>query len=382
MKVGDFIMEMLDPNSTIAYKDIDIAVESWNDAVFQSDIKRVCDQNMIWQYVEENTTKQANGEYGCNAPDSGLAYFSQLYNGDQHHAHIIFNRACYLLARLRQLNESTQRGETDNERVYFIKNGKQQMPIYDFVKAINPESPINPTHNYELLKEHRLKTYKDAEGKFIEQRNIDRVPTGELETNVFYGGWLRHELKVIDQWLSDTYPNGEKKKFLTSASNQIEILKYEQFVKTEIERIEVILNGPLNKVPSTTPHFPPNLLELPANVCEYLYTALIKDDGKIRGGFLHKDTNKLHFNYIFGGGVCPDDFAPLCWGKSKQAISELILLLSGGRSLPRKIQRDAGSLFTIKGRLIGGLSNPKKDEPSKDYGVLSDIVSSIKPHSP
>jgi hypothetical protein len=131
----------------------------------------------------------------------------------------------------------------DDERRYLIKDGKQQMPLYDFIKGMFPDAPINQTHNFDLLKAHRLNQYSDAEAKFIEERNIDRVETGDLEKNVFYHGWLRHEIKVIEQWLSDTYPSGEKKKILPSASRQIEILKYKQFVDDEIQRIEILING-------------------------------------------------------------------------------------------------------------------------------------------
>ena len=122
--------------------------------------------------------------------------------------------------------------------------------------------------------------------------------------------------------------------------------------------------------------FPSCLLTLKSNECRYLYNELTKNDY-----FLSKETNQNHFNYVFGGGVCPDDFAPLGWNKSKQAIAELILLLLKKTSIPRKTQRDASILFIIKKKLIGSLSNPKKNEYSNDYGVLETIVQAINSRS-
>ena len=106
MRTSEFIDTMLDPCSRITYDDIFAVIEECSAArmpVFINSIERVCGQNMIWQYVADNTTKQEEGGYGCDIPDSGLKHFSRLYNGDQSHAHIIFDRACYLLGRLRQL---------------------------------------------------------------------------------------------------------------------------------------------------------------------------------------------------------------------------------------------------------------------------------------
>ena len=99
-----------------------------------------------------------------------------------------------------------------DEKIYFIKDNAQQIPVYDFIKAMDPDAPINPTHNFELLKVHRLKMYDKAEQEYIAERTINRVETGDLEKSVFYYGWLKNELQIIAQWLSDTYPNGEKKR--------------------------------------------------------------------------------------------------------------------------------------------------------------------------
>lgn len=126
--------------------------------------------------------------------------------------------------------------------------------------------------------------------------------------------------------------------------------------------------------------YPDSLLNLKSNECQYLYFELTKD-----GYFMPKDTNKQHFNYVFGGGVPPHDFEPLCWNRKKQTLSELIILIIGNKttSVPRLIQRNANRVFVDnKNKSIGELSNPKKTEYSYDYITLENITEALKSHSP
>lgn len=263
-----------------------------------------------------------------------------------------------------------------DDKIYFIRDNEQQIPVYDFIKAMNPDAPINPTHNFELLKAHRLKMYDKAEQEYIAERTINRVEAGDLEKSVLYYGWLKNELQIIAQWLSDTYPNGEKKRIKTSSAIQMEIIKYERYVKKEMGLIEEFVKGRSDESISTNAGIPPHLLELDPAQCQYLYGKLTKD-----GHFLPEKTNQTHFNYVFGGGLYPKDFKPLRWNRSKQAIGELIILLLGVTSVPRKKKRDTGGLFLINNKPVGVLSNPKKSEPTKDYGILEEIAKSINTRS-
>lgn len=263
-----------------------------------------------------------------------------------------------------------------DDKIYFIKDNAQQMPIYDFIKAMNPDASINPTHNFELLKAHRMKMYDKAEQEYIAERTINRVETGDLEKSVLYYGWLKNELQIIGQWVSDTYPNGEKKRIKSSSAIQMEILKYERYVKIEMERIEELVNGRFDESISKNAEIPPHLFELDPAQCQYLYGKLTKD-----GHFLPEKTNQTHFNYVFGGGLYPEDFKPLRWNRSKQAIGELILLLTKKPSISRERKRNARGLFLINNKPVGELFNPKKGEPTKDYGILEEIASGINTRS-
>lgn len=139
--------------------------------------------------------------------------------------------------------------EAEEGVTYLYKNGKQMMSAWKFFTQTGTLErfekagmSMNPVHNFELLKPYRLEKFKAAKKLFIEEREINEVKTGEFEINALLYSWLKSELNVIADWLSDTYPNGEKKKAKTSTSDQIEILKYKQFATSEMQRLEDSLN--------------------------------------------------------------------------------------------------------------------------------------------
>lgn len=111
----------------------------------------------------------------------------------------------------------------------------EYQPIYNWV--------INPTHNFELLKPVRLEQFEQKKQDFITERKEKNLLTADFELNSFYIFWLENEIKVTEQWLSDTHPKGEKKKNKPSASTQIEIKKYKNFIIKEIEKTENIITA-------------------------------------------------------------------------------------------------------------------------------------------
>jgi hypothetical protein len=94
---------------------------------------------------------------------------------------------------------------------------------------------LNPTHDFDLLKEARFEQFKEWQAEFVNERNLNHLKTTAFDMNCLYIKWLNHELKVIEQWLSDKYPSGETKKYKESNSTQIEITKYQDFIKNEIK---------------------------------------------------------------------------------------------------------------------------------------------------
>ncbi|MDQ3049374.1 MAG: hypothetical protein M3Q95_00665 [Bacteroidota bacterium] len=133
--------------------------------------------------------------------------------------------------------------KNESNNIYLIKGGKQVMSTWDylektdFIKKLYEEhgAIMNPTHDFKLLKPVRLELYEQAKTSFIEERNLKKVEITSFELNSFLYAWLKNELKVIDIWLAETYPNGKIKR-KPSTSDQIEILKYKTFVTGEMAK--------------------------------------------------------------------------------------------------------------------------------------------------
>ncbi len=97
---------------------------------------------------------------------------------------------------------------------------------------------INPTHDFNKLKEVRLEILTELHKKFIEERILNKLETSSKDESMFKIIWLNEELKSVEGWLSDTFPNGKQKRKLNSYSNRIEIEKYKLFVMEEISILE------------------------------------------------------------------------------------------------------------------------------------------------
>ncbi|MFC5270035.1 hypothetical protein [Adhaeribacter terreus] len=95
---------------------------------------------------------------------------------------------------------------------------------------------LNPTHDFNLLKPFRLNLFNQIKEYFIKERAFNGLETTETEIKARYLIWLNEELKTIENWLSDKSPNGEPKR-KPSISTQIEIGKYFDFIKNEIETV-------------------------------------------------------------------------------------------------------------------------------------------------
>ena len=120
------------------------------------------------------------------------------------------------------------------------EKGGEKIPLHKHIKSTGLDKLFNPTHDFEKLKEFRLNQFESKkviispfrklaikEGK--KERDFEEIKTNENDFKIFYKLWLEHELEVIKMWLSDSYPNGIKKKIKNSKSNQVEIIKYKNY---------------------------------------------------------------------------------------------------------------------------------------------------------
>ena len=112
------------------------------------------------------------------------------------------------------------------------KKGCKQISFWEHMQWMGIETI--PIHDYELLKSTRQQQFAKERERFIEERKLKKVKTSDFELNCFYFAWLKDELEEIGQCLSDKTSDGKTKR-KPSTSDQIEILKYQQFVTDEIE---------------------------------------------------------------------------------------------------------------------------------------------------
>lgn len=110
---------------------------------------------------------------------------------------------------------------------------------------------INPTHDSAMLKGVRITQYEATLDSFIAKRKIDGLETFESDLQHYYMIWLSDELKVVAHWLSRK-SSADKEKPLHSASEQIEINKYKDWIEGQMELGKKVEPEPEKKERSTT----------------------------------------------------------------------------------------------------------------------------------
>ncbi len=257
--------------------------------------------------------------------------------------------------------------------IVYYDNGERKMSFYDFIKPILPETPITPTHNYHLIKEHRLRLYAKKELDYIKEREIDKVQTTQLDKQMYYCDWLKKELDIIKKWVSNNEKTISKWKLERLKSNTNEIKKYQAFVETELKQTESKVHKALY-VDKNMEENIESVLHLPAEQCEYLFNELIKRE------FIPKTTDKDIFYFVLGSKSLENKkFTALKWLKSKLSLSELIKLITGEKTVSRKDKKTIEKTFTDKrGKPMKDLPNSKINEYSADYLTLEKIVRNMK----
>lgn len=102
-------------------------------------------------------------------------------------------------------------------------------------------------------------------------------------------------------------------------------------------------------------------------------------NGLIKGGFLSRNTPRSHFDYVFGGNVCPDDFKPLNWQRTVALLACLIheLFIIGNENNLWKVSEDC---FCIKGKPINtnSMKNRIAQEERKNVRGRAELDEIIK----
>ncbi len=194
---------------------------------------------------------------------------------------------------------------------------------------------------------------------------VGRAMVAEMRLNL-------EERKVKAKYGDDEF--GDILEIEEMLNDRMKVLE-DGFVRYDVLKCEMT---PSEAPQPPLPNYPKPLLGLQSNECQYLYDKLTEN-----GYFLPKDTDKIHFYFVFGGigEVCPKDFKPLQWNVSLRALSELIRFIIGHQTVPRPMKREAQNLFIYPdGNPIGNLPNPKKEEFSNDHNELERIAKGLKSH--
>ena len=111
----------------------------------------------------------------------------------------------------------------------------------NFQRFLLKQRWTNPTNNFELLRDARQKQFEIESEIYHRERGIAGLANDEFSNLVFRKGWVEKELGVVEQWLCDKYPNGQKKLIKRSAIEKTEIMRYQKMLLEEL--------GELNREP-------------------------------------------------------------------------------------------------------------------------------------
>ncbi len=100
------------------------------------------------------------------------------------------------------------------------------------IKKIGGQWITNDTPSFEKLKQKGSESWEKTKKILIEQGEFTGIETTEQDIEKERLMWLGRELKKIKSRLSDTYPNGRKRRF-TSDKSKIEIKKYQDHIEAE-----------------------------------------------------------------------------------------------------------------------------------------------------
>lgn len=265
---------------------------------------------------------------------------------------------------------------TDN-RIYFIKDGKRQMSGFDWITEIDKargkkelSKVILPTHNFEMLKAHRLKNVFEADkAKLIEENRINKIETDDADIKLLYIQFLRDELKYADEWTARISKLTTKNLY---KADLIQIEKYKVFINKEISKQEASIKLlPPKKKPISFVWQGKAETELPK-----LHQRLIKAE------MIDEQTDLKDFIATFTGQPT-DNIKPIVWIAKTNLLA--YFLWSKFKSLEWANIAGAGKLFLKDGKPVSGnnLSVSKSqcrnfDKPPKDYKEIDKILSDIQ----
>jgi len=263
--------------------------------------------------------------------------------------------------------------EKDDNRIYLSK-----MSGYDWINEIEKargekiiSDIILPTHNFEMLKEHRLKNVFEVDKtKLKEDNRKNKIKTDDTDIKLLYIQFLKGELNHADNWIERI------NNFSTKTLNQADIIqieKYKLFLKVEIERTEKSTNlRPPKKNTTKYYQWQGNAeKELPK-----LYQMLIRDE------IIDEQTDLKDFKATFTGQHTTN-INPIKWKASNKLLAYFLDKSFSGQNW--QSIADKGKLFlNKKGELLSftDLSSANDRKYGKPNGseIIDKILTDIKKH--
>lgn len=267
--------------------------------------------------------------------------------------------------------------DEESTRIYFLKDGKRQMSGFDWITEIEKargekiiSDIILPTHNFEMLKAHRLKNVFEAEkAKLIEENRINKIETDEADLKLLYIQFLKDELKYADEWAARISKLTTKSLY---KADLIQIEKYKVFVSQEISKQETSVKLPTPKKQNISFVWQGNAeTELPK-----LHQRLIKAE------MIDEQTDLEAFKDTFTGKPT-DNIKPIKWEASNKLLAYFLDTCFSGQDW--QSIADKGKLFqNKKGKLLTqsdlSSANDRKYGKPRGYEKIDEILTAIKKH--
>lgn len=279
----------------------------------------------------------------------------------------------FLQNRVAELKQAE--AEKDDDRIYFIKDGKRQMSGFDWITEIekargeiNISDKILPTHNFEMLKAHRLKNvFEPEKAKLIEENRINKMDTDEADIKLLYIQFLKDELKYADDWTARI--SNLRTKILYKA-DLIQIEKYKVFISEEIKKQEATIKLPPPKKQSISFVWKDNAeIELPK-----LHQRLVKAE------MIDDETDLEAFTATFTGQPTAN-IKPIKWIEDTVLLAYLLRKEFKGNSWAKIAEKtfiDKQDL-PVKANTLSSLLSQSRQTP-KGKERIDKILSEIKKH--
>lgn len=260
------------------------------------------------------------------------------------------------------MKKSKKNNKLKNERTEKEKyNGLQSFVNRSFEENGQNKIPIlNPIFDFDELKNHREKLYKNEWSEQVKSDLKNEVKTDESTKKIHRKRWLSNELKLCDKWIL-----GQESSKFGKESTIVQIEKYRLYVNQELEKS--------NKK-----------VELNSQQITYKWHGNFEEETTVLYNHLldmciSKETTLPEFKQVFSG-VALEKVQPIKWIANKNLLAYFIDSLYSKNKLRFTINPEkwkiAKNCFTNASNLSqsNDLYKNNKIGLPKDHKLIDDIL--------